>query len=427
MSLTKKGYRNRIIDEQLEKYMDTFGAVCIEGPKWCGKTWTALNHANSVSFLANPENNFQTRTMAQLSPDLVMQGSPPLLLDEWQEVPALWDAVRFAVDQTTARGQFILTGSATPLQKGVLHSGTGRIVKMQMRPMSLYESGESSGDVSLQSLISRPLQAVRIQTTSLEQFIAYTVRGGWPGSLGLDLLSAVEIPRAYLRNVIEEDARRIDGVRRDPRKLTYLLRSLARNVSTMASQQALKRDMREEEGDAIDSETVADYLNVLTRLFILEDQAAYDPNLRSSVRVGKSVKRHFSDPSLAVAALGATPERLLNDLKTFGFLFESLCIRDLRIYAESFGARVFHYRDGSGREIDAVIEWPDGRWGAFEIKLGANQIDDAAKSLLRIKSLMESDSKAKAPSFLGVICGLANFSYAREDGILVIPITALRP
>ncbi len=426
MSLTKKGYRKRIVDEQLDKYLKAFGAVCIEGPKWCGKTWAALNHANSACYIASPENNFQFRTMAQLSPDLVLEGETPRLLDEWQEVPALWDAVRFTVDQAQQRGQFILTGSATPNQKGILHSGTGRIVRIQMRPMSLFESGDSSGTISLNDLFSNSLKSVRTDEVTLHQLISLTVRGGWPGSIGLDIQSSAELPKAYLRNVIEDDIRRVDGVIRDTRKLQRLLKSLARNESTVASNRTLQRDMLEDTGATIDVDTVTDYLNALHRLFILEDQCAFNPNLRSSVRVGKSAKRHFVDPSLAVAALGATPERLMNDLNTYGFLFEAMCIRDLRIYSESFGAQLFHYRDGSGREIDAVIELPDGRWGAFEIKLGANQIEAAAKALLAIRKFMEEDPKAKPPDILCVICGLTTFGYTREDGVMVIPITALK-
>jgi predicted AAA+ superfamily ATPase len=426
MSLTKIGYRKRIVDEQLEKNLSAFGAVCIEGPKWCGKTWTALAHSNSSCYIASPENNFQNRTMAQLSPDLVLHGESPRLIDEWQEVPALWDAVRFAVDQTQQRGQFILTGSATPTQKGILHSGTGRIVRMHMRPMSLYESGDSTGEISLLNLFNEPVKAVQANAVTLDQLISLTVRGGWPGSIGLDVESAAELPKAYLKNVIEDDIRRVDGVKRDSRKLLMLLRSLARNESTVVRKNTLRKDIIEDSGESIDPDTVTDYLDALNRLFILEDQRAFSPNIRSSIRVGKSAKRHFVDPSLAVAALGASPERLMNDLNTYGFLFEAMCIRDLRIYAESFGAQLFHYRDDSGREIDAVIEMPDGRWGAFEIKLGVNQIDAAAKDLLAIKRLMEVNVKAKAPDILCVICGLTKFAYTREDGVMVVPITTLK-
>lgn len=427
MSLTKIGYRKRIIDDQLKKYLSAFGAVCIEGPKWCGKTWTALNHSNSVFYVASPANNFQNRMFAQLSPELVLSGASPRLLDEWQEVPALWDAVRFAVDQSQNRGQFILTGSATPNQKGILHSGTGRIARLQMRPMSMFESNDSNGSISLQELFSTPLKPSLANEVTLVELITLTIRGGWPDSLGLDDNVASEVPKVYLKNVVEDDIRRVDGKNRDIRKMTLLLRSLARNESTVVSNRTLQRDMLENEEEPINSETLSEYLNILNRLFIIEDQRAFNPNLRSSIRVGKSPKRHFIDPSLAAAALGATAERLLNDLNTYGFLFEAMCIRDLKIYADSFGAQLFHYRDDSGREIDAVIELPDGRWGAFEIKLGANQIDEAAQELLAIQKIMIEDPNAKAPELLGVICGLSKFGYTREDGVMVIPITALKP
>jgi predicted AAA+ superfamily ATPase len=270
------------------------------------------------------------------------------------------------------------------------------------------------------------MKSVITEKVTLEQLISWTVRGGWPGAIDLDLASAARIPKAYLQNIVEVDIRQVDGVNRDSKKLTMLLRSLARNVSTIVSIKTLVHDIVEDFGESVNEDTVADYLNALQRLFIIEDQRAFNPNMRSSVRVGKSSKRHFVDPSLAVAALGATPERLLNDLRTFGFLFESLCIRDLRIYAESIDAQLFHYRDATGREIDAVIELPDGTWGAFEIKLGANQIDEAARHLLSIKKWMKEDPKAITPSILCVVCGLIDFSYTREDGVMVVPIHALR-
>ena len=426
MALTQPGYRKRLIDEQIEKYLQAFGALCIEGPKWCGKTWTSLNHANSACYIASPENNFQNRTMAELSPDLVLHGESPRLIDEWQEVPALWDAIRFFVDQNRQRGQFILTGSATPSKKGILHSGTGRIAIIRMRSMSLFESGDSSGTISLNDLFSKPLTTHQTGEVSLDQLISLTVRGGWPATLGLSFDLAAILPYEYIKNVIEEDIRRIDSVNRNSHKLMLLLKSIARNVSTVVSNKTLLRDMQEDFGESINADTVTDYLNALNRLFILEDQPAYTPNLRSSVRIGKSAKRHFTDPSLAAALLGSTSERLMNDLNTFGLLFESLCIRDLRIYSESFGARLFHYRDDYGREIDAVIELSDGRWGAFEIKLGANQIDKAANDLIAIKKFMETSSKSKAPELLCVICGMTNIAYTRPDGVLVIPITSLK-
>ena len=427
MSLTRIGYCSRLVDEQIKRYLNIFGAICIEGPKWCGKTWTALTHSNSASFLASPENNFQNRTMAQLDPNLVLNGEPPRLLDEWQEVPALWDAVRHSVDETGDRGRYILTGSATPQLKGIIHSGTGRITKIRMRTMSLFESGDSTGKVSLRNLFSRSLKNQKTTEISLETLIKLTIRGGWPGSIGLSIDDACELPKSYIRSIVDDDIRRIDGVNRNSRKFEMLLHSLARYESTLASNNTLMKDMLEETNETINPNTFADYLDVLRRLFIIEEQPAFSPNLRSSIRIGKSSKRQFTDPSLAAAILGASSNRLLSDLHTFGLLFESLCIRDLRIYSDAIGANLYHYRDETGREIDAVIELPDGKWGAFEIKLGANQIDIAAENLLKIRKFMESDKKAVAPEILCIICGITGYAYTREDGVMVVPINELKP
>ena len=427
MSLTRIGYCSRLVDEQIKRYLNIFGAICIEGPKWCGKTWTALTHSNSASFLASPENNFQNRTMAQLDPNLVLNGEPPRLLDEWQEVPALWDAVRHSVDETGDRGRYILTGSATPQLKGIIHSGTGRITKIRMRTMSLFESGDSTGKVSLRNLFSRSLKNQKTTEISLETLIKLTIRGGWPGSIGLSIDDACELPKSYIRSIVDDDIRRIDGVNRNSRKFEMLLHSLARYESTLASNNTLMKDMLEETNETINPNTFADYLDVLRRLFIIEEQPAFSPNLRSSIRIGKSSKRQFTDPSLAAAILGASSNRLLSDLHTFGLLFESLCIRDLRIYSDAIGANLYHYRDETGREIDAIIELPDGKWGAFEIKLGANQIDIAAENLLKIRKFMESDKKAVAPEILCIICGITGYAYTRDDGVMVVPINELKP
>lgn len=426
MTLKKDSYRPRLIDKAIENHMNTFGAVCVEGPKWCGKTWTSLSHANSVVYIGSPENHFQNRTMAELSPDLVLSGDSPRLIDEWQEVPPIWDAVRHAVDQQNEKGRFLLTGSSTPNHKGILHSGAGRISRLKMSTMSLYEAGISAGEVSLHALFDEPLEPVRTESIPLEQWIEFTMRGGWPGSIGLDSRQAAEVPASYLQALVEDDLYRIDGMERNRSKLEMLLRSLARNESTLASQALLRRDIQEDGGESISEKTIVDYLDVLERLFLLENQPAFNPNLRSSVRVGKAAKRHFIDPSLAVAAMGATPERLMNDLRTFGFLFEALVERDLRIYAESWGGRLYHYRDATGREIDAVVELPDGRWGAFEIKLGGSQVEEAANRLVALKAWMGKDPQAKPPAVLGVICGMQNYAATRPDGVMVIPAAGLR-
>ena len=428
MALTKSNYRPRIIDQLIKEKLATFGAVCIEGPKWCGKTWTALNHSESVIFIGDPQNNFQNRSMAQLDPNLVLDGVSPKLIDEWQEVPSVWDAVRYQIDQSTQKGQFILTGSSTPQTKGILHSGTGRIDRIKMRPMSLYESGDSSGVISLQDLFDWRIKSQETTSVTLKELIYLTVRGGWPGSLGADAKQAIDIPKSYLTSVIEDDLTRLDDTKRDIRKVRYLLKSLARNTGTMANNQTLKRDILEFENETIAPDTITSYLDVLSRLFLIEDQPAFDVNYRSSTRVAKTSKRHFIDPSLAVATLGVSPEMLINDLNLFGFIFESLVIRDLRIYAEANRGQVFHYRQhDTGKEIDAVVELPDGRLGAFEVKLGANQIDSAAENLIAIQASMTKGSKSKGPQVLCVICGLSNYAYQRKnDGVFVVPITALR-
>jgi predicted AAA+ superfamily ATPase len=426
MTLKKTDYKPRLADIRLENLLQAFGAVCIEGPKWCGKTWTALNAARSVAYIASPENNFQNRALAQLSPNLVLEGDAPRLIDEWQEVPPIWDAVNFSVNQQTTRGCYILTGSATPNYKGVLHSGAGRIAKIQMLTMSLLESGDSGGQVSLKALFDGGFTPQRQEPTTLEQLIHLIVRGGWPGSLGLPAKAASELPRAYLSSIITDDLHRIDGSRKDQQKVYRLLRSLARNESTVVSNATLRRDIQDVDGETINEDTIADYLNLLQRMFLRNDQPAFDPNMRSSVRVGKSVKRHFVDPSLAVAAMEISGEMLGKDLNTLGFLFEALCERDLQIYAADFQGKHFHYRDGTGREIDAVVEHPDGSWAAIEIKLGGKQVDQASENLVAIRAAMENSPGAKPPKVLCVLCGLGEYAYQREDGVFVVPITMLK-
>lgn len=425
--MDKRNYKPRIIDRQVDEYLSAFGAVCIEGPKWCGKTWTSSRHSKSEICIGDPAGNFQNRKLAELSPALVLEGDTPRLIDEWQEVPPLWDAVRYKVDQTTQKGQFILTGSATPNHKGILHSGAGRIARLRMRPMSLWESGDSSGKVSLEQLCHGDLPPVMTGEVDLKKLVELTIRGGWPGSLDLPLEQAALLPVQYLDAVIDDDVYRIDGVKRDTQKMRLLLRSLARNESTTATNKTLIRDSKAVDDEDIDSNTVSAYLDIFKRLFITDNQPPFSSNIRSSVRVKQSEKRHFADPSLACALLKATPAGLLGDLETLGFLFEALCERDLRIYAESFGAHLYHYQDYKNQEIDAVIELPDGQWCAFEIKLGANQIESAAANLLQIKKQISQDPKGKPPAVLCVLCGMANAAYQRPDGVFVVPITALKP
>ena len=424
--MDKQNYKPRIIDKQVEEYLQTFGAICIEGPKWCGKTWTSSYHANSKFFLADPSGNFQNRKLAEIDPNTVLEGAAPRLIDEWQEYPPLWDAVRYKVDQSAQKGQFILTGSATPNHKGILHSGAGRIAKLRMRTMSLYESGDSSGQISLEALCNGTLTPAMTGEVDLKNLINLIIRGGWPGSLGLPLKQAALLPQQYLQAVIDDDVYRIDDVKRNTQKMRLLLMSLARNESTTATNTLLKSNIKEKDGQDIDANTVTAYLDIFKRLFLTDNQPPFAPNVRSSVRVKQAEKRHLADPSLACALLKLTPAALLNDLETLGFMFEALCERDLRIYAESFGANLYHYQDYKNREIDAVIELPDGNWCAFEIKLGANQIDQAAANLLKIKREFEEDKKSVTPSILCVLCGLSNAAYKRKDGVFVVPITALK-
>lgn len=424
--MDKAKYRPRLIDGQIRKHLSAFGAVCIEGPKWCGITWTSSFYSKSEVFIGDPAGNFQNRRLAELNPSMILDGQPPRLIDEWQEVPAIWDAVRYRVDQNPQKGQFLLTGSATPNHKGILHSGAGRIAKLRMRPMSLFESGDSSGKISLTSLCQGTIEPVMTGEVDLKKIIAYIVRGGWPASLGLPVDAAALLPTQYLEAVVQDDAFRVDGVKRDVQKMYRLLRSLARNESTTVTNATLRKDMRARDEEEIDSATISSYLDLFARLFLTDNQPPFSSRIRSSIRVKQAEKRHFADPSLACALLNATPEKLLSDLETLGFLFEALCERDLKIYAESFGANLYHYQDYRNREIDAVIELSDGKWGAFEIKLGANQIDAAAAGLLRIKREIEEEPGGNPPSILCVICGLSSAAYRREDGVFVVPITALR-
>ncbi len=424
--MDRKKYLPRIIDNKIEEYLEVFGAVCVEGPKWCGKTWTSSYHSKSEIMIGDPSGNFQNRRLAEMSPELVLEGETPRLIDEWQEVPPLWDAVRYKVDSRADKGQFILTGSATPNHKGILHSGAGRIAKLKMRTMSLYESGDSSGEVSLEQLCRGEFEQTMTGAVVLKELISLIIRGGWPASLNLPAAAAALIPAEYLKAVIDDDVYRIDGIKRNTAKMKLLLRSLARNESTTATNKTLKNDIKETDDEDIDVETVKEYLDIFERLFIIESQPPFSSGIRSSVRIKQAVKRHFSDPSLACALLNATPDSLMADLNTLGFLFEALCERDLRIYAEAFGGNLYHYQDYRGKEIDAVIELADGNWAAFEIKLGANQIDTAAENLLKIKQSIEKDPKGKPPAVLCVVCGLASAAYRRPDGVYVVPITALK-
>ena len=423
--MERKDYKPRLIDKRLDDFLTAAGAVVVEGPKWCGKTWTSSQHSNSEYLIGSAEGNFQNKRLAELAPETVLAGDTPRMLDEWQEVPLLWDAVRSEVDKRNAKGQFILTGSATPNRKGILHSGAGRIARLRMRPMTLFESGDSSGKVSLSELCEGKFTPCMNGEVTLLHFAELIVRGGWPGNLNVPVKNASIIAQEYITALLENDIYRLDEVKRDVRKMHLLLKSLARNESTIASVAVLRKDISGVDGENIDDNTINAYLDVFRRMFLLDNQLPFAPATRSSIRIKQAEKRHLADPSLACALLKMTPQGLVNDLETFGFLFEALCIRDLRIYAETFGAELYHYRDYKDNEFDAVIELPDKRWCGVEVKLGANQIDSAAENLLRINKAIE-DANGNPASILIVVCGLSNAAYRRPDGVYVLPITMLK-
>ena len=422
----KKEYKRRVIDKSIDTYLQVSGAICVEGPKWCGKTWTSAYHSNSEYLVGDPTNNFSNRQLAELNPTLILQGDTPRLIDEWQEVPSIWDATRSEVDKRHKKGQIILTGSSTPKTKGIMHSGAGRIVKLRMNTMSLYESGDSSGKVSLSELCDGKLDMQLLEEVSLEKIATCIVRGGWPENIAVTTEIAHLMPRAYMDTVVDEDLNNLDDdVEYNKHKVQLLLRSLARNESTTVSDLSLLKDIQQQDSESMSRNTIAKYLEALERLFLFNNQAPFSPNLRSSLRVKQSEKRHFSDPAMACALLNITPDKLLADLNTFGFLFESLVERDLSIYAQAFGAKLFHYQDYKNNEIDAVIELEDGDWCAFEIKLGAKKIDEGAENLIKVcNDIVENGGKA--PKIMCVICGLSNAAYVRPDGVFVVPITALK-
>lgn len=422
----KEQYKKRIIDQTIETYLKISGAICIEGPKWCGKTWTSAFHSKSEFLVGDPYNAFSNRQLAELNPSLVLQGETPRLIDEWQEVPSLWDATRAEVDSRNKKGQIILTGSSTPKTKGILHSGAGRITRLRMNTMSLFESGDSTGAISLQDLCNGNLHDQMVEEASLSQLAYLIVRGGWPANIGSDIHTAHLMPKSYMTSVISTDLNKLDdGVEYSAHKAELLLRSLARNECTCASDLSLLKDIGETENESLGRNTVAKYLESLNRLFLFNNQKPFSPNFRSSLRVKQMEKRHFSDPAMACALLSLTPTKLLQDLNTFGFLFESLVERDLDIYSQSFGGKLFHYQDYKNNEIDAVIELEDGEWCAFEIKLGAKRIEEGAKNLIKVSSEI-AKSGGKPPKIQCVICGLSNAAYRRADGVYVVPITALK-
>ena len=419
-------YKKRIVDEKIEKYLKLFGAVVIEGPKYCGKTWTGRKHAQSEALLyATTGGSSNIVELAKISPKTILDGAKPKLIDEWQNATNLWDEIRYDVDRTGLKGQYILTGSSTPNRSGINHSGAGRFGKIKLRTMSLYESGDSTGDISLKSVCEGQEISKMTGEVDLKKLAYLAIRGGFPWNLGLSSDEAVEKTKSYVDTLIDDDIERLDGIARDKHKILLLLKSLARHESKTVSNATIKKDIKDIDALDIDIDTVASYLNVLNRLYLLDNDEPFSTNIRSSIRVKQSEKRHFADPSITCSILNLTVEKLINDLETFGFIFEAMVERDLKVYADSFYAKCFHYQDYLNNEIDSVIELADGSWCAFEIKLGANQIDNAANNLVNVSNKIKENGGIP-PKVMCVICGLSNAAYKRCDGVYVIPITALK-
>lgn len=422
--MSKKAYLMRLCDAELKLALQSSGAVLIEGAKWCGKTSTASKAADSVVYMQDPDNANSYQAMADTKPSLLLKGATPRLIDEWQVAPVLWDAVRFEVDQRSERGQFILTGSAVPPENETAHTGTGRISRLKMRPMSLYESKESSGQISLRALFEgKQVDDVAVSELSIEKIAYVLCRGGWPASIDLEGLSSLRMAMDYVEAIINQDVSRVDGVEKNPERVRLLLRSLARNIATTATYQTIKEDI-EATDISISDKTISTYINALRRIFVVEDLPAWAPSLRSKTAIRTAEKRHFVDPSIATAVMRMNPEGVLNDFAYFGFLFEALCTRDIRIYAQANDGDVFHYRDKSGLEADLIIRLHNGRWAAIEVKLGNKQIEEAAVNLLALKSKIDEEKMGKA-AFLMIITG-GQHAYQRKDGVWVVPIGCLR-
>ncbi|MCL2149074.1 MAG: DUF4143 domain-containing protein [Methanomassiliicoccaceae archaeon] len=414
-------YLSRIADGLLDSALEAFGAVLIDGPKWCGKTWTAKRHAASVLEMQDPDNAEAYLKMADTKPSLLLKGDVPRLIDEWQVAMVLWDAVRHAVDRRGETGQFILTGSSVPPNGIVKHTGTGRITRMTMRPMSLFESLESNGSVSLRSLFEGD-EIEGVSELTIEKLAYALARGGWPASVGRKESVALRYAYDYLDKTVNMDVSRVDNVKKNPDRVQALMRSLARNTSTPAKMTTISDDISADE--AISEKTISTYLNALRRIFVVEDLPAWHPSMRSKAILRTSPKRHFVDPSIAVAALNTSPRGLLGDFNTFGLLFESLCVRDLRVYAQAAEGKVAHYRDNTGLEADAVIHLRDGRWGAVEVKMGAREAEAAAENLKTLKDRVDTERMGE-PSFLMVMTA-GQYAYRRPDGVYVVPVGCLR-
>lgn len=419
-------YKPRVVDQILSRKLKGKGAIVIEGPKWCGKSTTAEQIAKSVIYINSPEEINYYRQLVKISPKDILKGEKPLLLDEWQNIPSIWDSIRFEIDHSGLMGQFILTGSAIPVDmSGVMHSGTGRFGWLKMRTMSLWESNDSNGGVSLQNLFDG--MEISAQTdASIEDLAYWACRGGWPVAIDLPKEIALDQAFDYVDAIVNRDIGLSDGRIRDNSRVRRLMRSLARHQGSQISFAKISEDLKENENTTIHDDTVASYIRALERIFVIEDVEAWNPNLRSSTAIRTLDTRYFSDPSIATASLGLGPKDLINDLNTFGFILETLCIRDLRVYAEPLNGKIYHYRDKNGLECDAICHLRDGRYGLIEIKLGGETlINEGIKNLLKLKNGLDF-TKMSPPSFMMVIVGVGKYAYKNEDGIYVVPISCLK-
>lgn len=428
-----KNYMKRIIDSELSDRLDAMGAVLIVGPKWCGKTTTAMQKAKSVLKMQDPDKTETYLATAQTKPSLLLIGDNPRLIDEWQMAPVLWDAVRTAVDERGADGLFILTGSTIVDQTQIMHSGTGRISRMIMRTMSLYESNESNGKISLKELFDdKTLSIDGIQSAlTIEKLIFAACRGGWPSSLSKKSeKSSLYVAYSYIDNICENDASSVDGIKREPNKVRSLLKSYARNIATSVSNTTILHDIKSNYDDMVES-TMYSYISALNKIFVIDDISAWNPSIRSKSSIRSKNKKLFIDPSIAVAALGLSPELLMQDMNTFGFIYENLCIRDLKAYSSALGGQISYYHDRFGLEADAVLNLNDGRYALIEFKLGSRDIEEASKHLLQLKELIiqhnqdKKNSKLREPDLLLVITG-GEIAYSRNDGVKIIPIGCLK-
>lgn len=420
-------YKKRIIETKITKKLKGKGAVLIEGPKWCGKTTTCEQFANSSLYMADPTKRMQNIQLAQMNPSLLLKGEVPRLIDEWQIAPILWDAVRFEIDHRNEEGQFILTGSSTPVKKDdIFHSGTGRFAWVTMRPMSLYESGESTGEVSIGDLFSQKENISGTSKLTLNDIAFLTCRGGWPKATFMDEDASLEQAYDYYDSITKNDINEIDGVIKDNERVKRLMKSYARNQGTQISLSSIKDDIVANDTESLSEDTIYSYINALKKIFVIEDVSAWNPNLRSKTAIRTSDSRYFIDPSIATAALGLGPNDLINDLKTFGLIFETLCMRDLKVYAESLDGNIYHYRDSSGLECDAVMHLRNGDYGLIEIKLGGDDlISEGIKNLKELNSKIDT-TKMKNPSFLMVLTAIGDYAYKNEDDVYIVPIGSLK-